>query len=54
VDAYDALTTDRPYRSKTNPREALNYLKEQAGILFDPQIVASFEQIIKSGREKSV
>lgn len=54
VDAYDALTTDRPYRQKTNSRDALNYLREKSGILFDSEIVTFFEQIIKSGREKTI
>jgi putative nucleotidyltransferase with HDIG domain len=53
VDAYDALTTDRPYRQKTTSRQALSYLREKAAILFDPEVVTAFEQIIKSGREKS-
>jgi len=42
ADVYDALTSDRPYR-KAWPREkALAYLKEQAGRLFDPEVVAAF------------
>jgi len=52
VDAYDALTTDRPYRNKITTKEALQYLKEKAGELFDPEIVDAFEQLIKSGGEK--
>jgi putative nucleotidyltransferase with HDIG domain len=36
VDAYDALTSTRPYRQKISSQEALEYLHEQAGILFDP------------------
>lgn len=52
VDAYDALTTDRPYRTKITTKEALQYLKEKAGELFDPEIVTAFEQLIKSGGEK--
>jgi putative nucleotidyltransferase with HDIG domain len=54
VDVYDALTTDRPYRKKLTSRDALNFLLENAGTLFDREIVAAFEQIIKSGKEKSV
>jgi HD-GYP domain-containing protein (c-di-GMP phosphodiesterase class II) len=27
VDTYDALTTDRPYRSKMSPFQALNIIK---------------------------
>ncbi|MDX9991459.1 MAG: GAF domain-containing protein [Anaerolineales bacterium] len=52
VDAYDALTTDRPYRKKTTTKEALDHLHEQAGKLFDPDIVVAFEQLIKNRGEK--
>lgn len=53
VDAYDALTTDRPYRTKIATKEALAYLRKEAGTLFDPEIVEAMEQLIKSGGEKS-
>ncbi|PKN94904.1 MAG: hypothetical protein CVU44_03615 [Chloroflexi bacterium HGW-Chloroflexi-6] len=52
VDAYDALTTDRPYRTKITTKEALEYLREKSGELFDPEIIVAFEQLIKSGGEK--
>lgn len=46
VDAFDALTSNRPYRQKISTEEALIYLREQAGILFDPIIVDAFEKMI--------
>ena len=47
VDAFDALTSSRPYRKKTmTTPEALQYLHEQTGILFDPKIVAVFERLV--------
>ncbi|NOH04268.1 MAG: HD-GYP domain-containing protein [Chloroflexi bacterium] len=45
VDAFDALTSNRPYRQKISAAEALRYLREEAGILFDPQIVSAFEKM---------
>jgi HD-GYP domain-containing protein (c-di-GMP phosphodiesterase class II)/putative methionine-R-sulfoxide reductase with GAF domain len=45
VDAFDALTSKRPYREKISKEEALVYLKEEAGKLFDPDMVAHFEKI---------
>jgi HD-GYP domain-containing protein (c-di-GMP phosphodiesterase class II) len=39
------LISDRPYRSRISITEALSYLKEQAGILFDPEIVSAFERM---------
>lgn len=46
VDAFDALTTDRPYREKISTEEALQYLREQSGILFDPKIIHVFENLV--------
>ena len=46
VDAFDALTSKRPYRKKISTMEAVEYINEQAGILFDPEIVAIFEKLI--------
>ncbi|MFN3490809.1 MAG: HD domain-containing phosphohydrolase, partial [Anaerolineales bacterium] len=46
VDAFDALTSNRPYRQKISIEEALAYLREQTGILFDPKIVEAFEKMI--------
>lgn len=45
VDVFDALTSDRPYRSAWSHTQAIEYLKEQAGQQFDPQVVALFLQI---------
>ncbi len=38
----DAMTSDRPYRDAIPKEEALQYIAEQAGIHFDPAIVAVF------------
>jgi len=47
VDAFDALTSNRPYRKKTmTTAEALEYLREQTGILFDPKIIDVFEKLV--------
>ena len=42
VDVFDALTSDRPYRKAWPKQNALTYIKEQAGKLFDPNITATF------------
>lgn len=49
ADAFDALTSDRPYRTRIQPSEALQYLHEQAGILFDPEMVQTLEEIASQG-----
>jgi putative nucleotidyltransferase with HDIG domain len=45
ADAFDALISDRPYRNRISVVEALDYIREQSGILFDPEIVAAFERM---------
>lgn len=47
VDVWDAVTSDRPYREAWAKEKALDYLKENAGILFDPQVVAEFVELLK-------
>jgi len=43
ADAYDAITTDRTYRSASTPDEAIHELRCHAGVQFDPAIVAALE-----------
>jgi putative nucleotidyltransferase with HDIG domain len=42
VDVWDALTSDRPYRPAWPKNDALNYIRNGAGIHFDPQVVKLF------------
>ncbi|OEH85267.1 hypothetical protein BHU72_04000 [Desulfuribacillus stibiiarsenatis] len=42
VDAYDAMTTDKPYRKALTQQEAIEELRNHAGTQFDPHIVESF------------
>jgi putative two-component system response regulator len=44
VDVWDALTSNRPYRPAWSKKDALEYIREQAGKHFDPQIVELFLQ----------
>ena len=45
ADVFDALTSKRRYRKKSSAEEAVQYIKEQAGILFDPLIVEALTKI---------
>jgi putative nucleotidyltransferase with HDIG domain len=45
VDVFDALTSKRSYREKASPDEAINYLKEESGTLFDTEIVNTLSQL---------
>ncbi len=49
VDVWDALTSHRPYRQSWSEQEALNYIKEQSGKHFDPQVVDAFVELIETG-----
>jgi len=42
VDAYDAMTSDRPYRDTKSPEEALEEIKGLKGAQFDPEVVEAF------------
>ena len=42
ADAYDAMTSDRAYRGRLTPREAIEELERCSGTQFDPEIVAAF------------
>jgi HD-GYP domain-containing protein (c-di-GMP phosphodiesterase class II) len=46
VDVWDALTTDRPYRGAWNPKQAREYVREQSGKHFDPEVVRVFLRMI--------
>jgi response regulator RpfG family c-di-GMP phosphodiesterase len=42
VDVWDALTSDRPYRQAWPEEKARDYIRDQSGKLFDPQVVEAF------------
>jgi diguanylate cyclase (GGDEF)-like protein/putative nucleotidyltransferase with HDIG domain len=47
ADAYDAMTSDRVYRSRIDHDEAIAELERCAGSQFDPQVVAVFTAGVK-------
>ena len=42
VDCFDALTSDRPYRTRLSDSDAIAILMERRGIMYDPLIVDTF------------
>jgi HD-GYP domain-containing protein (c-di-GMP phosphodiesterase class II) len=49
ADAFEAMTSDRPYRKRKTVQEAVEELKKGAGKKFDPKIVKLFiENVIPS------
>jgi putative nucleotidyltransferase with HDIG domain len=52
ADAFDAMTTDRPYRKGMPPWEALNELVSKGGSQFDPKVIEAFKKIISGKLER--
>lgn len=48
ADAYDAMTSDRPYRAAISSEEALKEIDRYAGSQFDPLLARKFIEIIKN------
>ena len=46
ADVFDALTSERPYKEAWSVESAIEYLQEQSGKHFDPQLVALFLEIL--------
>ncbi|MFC4424984.1 diguanylate cyclase domain-containing protein [Deinococcus navajonensis] len=48
-EAYDQLTSHRPYRQAVSAEEALNEVQRHAGTQFDPQVVTQFTGLLRRG-----
>jgi len=46
VDVWDALLSDRPYRSAWSEEETLAHIRAESGSHFDPKIVEIFLEIV--------
>lgn len=47
VDAYEAMTSNRPYKKAKSKQEAEEELKRERGRQFDPEVVDIFLEILK-------
>ncbi|MFH0840234.1 MAG: HD domain-containing phosphohydrolase [Candidatus Omnitrophota bacterium] len=50
ADAFDAITSDRPYRKRISNKAALEKIKERAGTQFDPHVVEAFIRAYDEGK----
>jgi len=50
ADAFDAITSDRPYRRGASVEEALQEIERNAGRQFDPAVVKVFARLVRSGK----
>ena len=52
IDVWDALTSDRPYRPAWSEEKARDYIRENSGTYFDPQVVemflSNFSELVKA------
>jgi diguanylate cyclase (GGDEF)-like protein len=47
VDAFDAMTTDRPYRKALGVEKAIEELERNSGSQFDPAVVQAFLNVLR-------
>ena len=47
-DAYNAMTTDRPYRKAMRREDALAEIRDNSGSQFDPTVAAALERVVMS------
>ncbi|MEW6447735.1 MAG: diguanylate cyclase [Bacillota bacterium] len=52
ADSFDAMTSDRPYRSALSFTEACLELKRNAGTLYDPELTPLFLEVVKDAYER--
>jgi HD-GYP domain-containing protein (c-di-GMP phosphodiesterase class II) len=48
ADVYDSMTSEQPWRSALSPEMALAEIDRNAGLLFDPELVPAFAELINS------
>lgn len=48
VDAYDAMTSRRPYREAMSQDDALEEVMRNSGTQFDPQVVSAFLKMVRT------
>jgi hypothetical protein len=54
IDAWDAMTSDRPYRKALSREAAVQEITRGAGTQFDPQVVKAFLAVLESPDDRPV
>ena len=52
IDAYDAMTNDRPYRGAMTHEQALAELERGSGTQFDPAVVKALKTVLFDERKR--
>ncbi|MBN1375556.1 MAG: response regulator [Dehalococcoidia bacterium] len=53
ADSYDAMTSDRPYRSALTGEQGMNEIMRCSGTQFDPAVASAFQRVYLAGIIKS-
>ncbi|WP_448532551.1 HD-GYP domain-containing protein, partial [Pseudothermotoga sp.] len=54
MDAFDAVTTDRPYKKSMTLKEAIAEIERCSGTQFDPYLAKKFVELLKESPETFV
>ena len=54
VDVWDVLVSDRPYRKRWEGDKVRSYLRDNAGIIFDTEVVTTFLEILDAEESASI
>ncbi len=52
VDAWESMTTARPWRAAVTPDEAVAELRLESGKQFDPEVVEAFAKLLEKGEDE--
>lgn len=52
IDAYDAMTNDRPYRKAISPEKAIEEIIKNSGTQFDPYLVSKLLEMLRYNETK--
>jgi putative nucleotidyltransferase with HDIG domain len=52
VDAFNAITTNRPYHKALSEKEAIDEIARNSGKQFDPAVVKAFLKVVKAEKRK--
>ena len=52
ADMYDAVTSERPYRSPMTPGEAVDLLRSEQGRFLDPRVVLAMAKVVDEWEER--
>ena len=49
TECYDSVISERPHRGKVDSDAAIQLIRDNKGLLFDPEVVSAFEKVVHQG-----